>query len=174
MTIEQIQAAIDSKANDPRQLINMIADYLQANPGGGSPGSSYLVYTASISQTSTDVPSDGNGGDGFENTLGDIVNWTRTRAGVYKGITNILAANQAKCIMSGTGVSSGTGNSITLTISDYAAIIGYLIIQISNNGTNVIISIECLDAAFAEAEISTLFGSGNKISLPDFKYFSNA
>ena len=43
MTIQQIQAAINSKANDPRQLINMIADYLQANPGGSpSPGSSYL------------------------------------------------------------------------------------------------------------------------------------
>lgn len=47
MTIQQIQAAIDSKANDPRQLINMIADYIQQNPGGSgpSPSSSYLVAT---------------------------------------------------------------------------------------------------------------------------------
>lgn len=35
MTIEQIQARIDSGSTNARELINMIADYLQANPGGG-------------------------------------------------------------------------------------------------------------------------------------------
>lgn len=34
MTIEQIQTAIDDKI-DSRQIINMIADYIQANPDGG-------------------------------------------------------------------------------------------------------------------------------------------
>lgn len=35
MTIAEIQALINSKSLDARQLINLIADYLQANPGGG-------------------------------------------------------------------------------------------------------------------------------------------
>lgn len=38
-TIEQIQALIDAKI-DARQLINLLADYLQANPGGNT------IYTA--------------------------------------------------------------------------------------------------------------------------------
>lgn len=42
LTIEQIQANITAKA-DAREIINQIADYIQANPGGSGVGSSYLV-----------------------------------------------------------------------------------------------------------------------------------
>jgi hypothetical protein len=34
MTIQEIQAALDAKY-DTRQIVNMIADYIEANPGGG-------------------------------------------------------------------------------------------------------------------------------------------
>lgn len=44
-TIEQIQDAINAKALDARQLVNLIADYLQANPSGGGGGLGYLVAT---------------------------------------------------------------------------------------------------------------------------------
>jgi len=47
MTIQQIQQHINDKANDARQLINLIADYLQANPP--SPGGlGYLSATVTL------------------------------------------------------------------------------------------------------------------------------
>lgn len=43
-TIVEIQAAIDAQNLDPRQLINLIVDYLQANPpGGGTTSASDLT-----------------------------------------------------------------------------------------------------------------------------------
>lgn len=41
-TIEQIQQLIDNKA-DIRELINLIADYLQANPTSGAGGASLTL-----------------------------------------------------------------------------------------------------------------------------------
>ena len=101
MTIQQIQTAIDSKANDPRQLINMIADYLQDNQGGESSGSSsYLVYTANLTdQVSTNAPV-------FsvqENTIGAIV-WSRDSLGYYLGtLSGAFPAGKTWAIISGAG-----------------------------------------------------------------------
>ncbi len=92
MTIQQIQAAIDSKANDPRQLINMIADYLQANPGGG--GAPYLVYTALLTQTGTDAPT----ALVYQNTFGEEIIWTRSNAGKYVAtLTGAFTLNKTIC-----------------------------------------------------------------------------
>lgn len=81
MTIQQLQAFVDTNP-DTRQLINVVVDYLQANPsGGGSPGgSSYLVYAALLTQSGTDDPV----AIVLQNTIGAIV-WTRSGPGVYVG-----------------------------------------------------------------------------------------
>lgn len=51
MTIEQIQAAINAKSLDPRQLINLLADYLQANPSGGGGGEATSLILTSPDET---------------------------------------------------------------------------------------------------------------------------
>lgn len=78
-TIQQIQTLITEKY-DAREIINEIADFLQANPSGGGGAASYLVYTALLTQSGTSAPT----ADVLENTLGDIV-WTRQSAGNYIG-----------------------------------------------------------------------------------------
>lgn len=49
-TIEQIQEMITNKA-DAREVINEIADYLQANPGGSSGGTGTLPILQSPDNT---------------------------------------------------------------------------------------------------------------------------
>ena len=58
--------------------VRRIANYVLRSSGGGS---SYLVYTALLTQSGTDAPV----ATVLENTLGGTVFWTRTQAGVYKG-----------------------------------------------------------------------------------------
>lgn len=79
-TIEQIQSLINQKSLDARQLVNLIADYLQANPGGG--GASYLVYTALLHQTNVNLNPIA---EVFTNTLGGSVVWTMLFPGKYQG-----------------------------------------------------------------------------------------
>ena len=126
MTIQQIQAAIDSKANDPRQLINMIADYLQANPGGSpSPGgSSYLVaetewdndqIKGSASVYREVVPA--QGANTYIKFLGAVLRWRiATTYTLSDSDSNIsifygdgLAANMASCF---SNIPNTTGNKV--------------------------------------------------------------
>lgn len=80
-TIQEIQSSIAARALDTRQLINIIVDYLQANPGGGGDAAGYLVYTALLTQSGTDDPVP----TVLENTLGGTVVWSRNGEGDYVG-----------------------------------------------------------------------------------------
>lgn len=78
-TIEQIQTLIDQQQLDPRQLINLVVDYLQENPIGGP--ASYLVYTALLTQEGTSAPL----ATVLQNTfVGDVI-WTYGATGQYIG-----------------------------------------------------------------------------------------
>lgn len=87
-TIIEIQAAIDAQNLDARQLINLIVDYLQANPpgGGGSiptleqvlGASDIKVYNALLTQSSEDAPVPSVS----QNTIGNVI-WTRNGPGNY-------------------------------------------------------------------------------------------
>lgn len=88
MTIQQIQEMITNKG-DVREIINQLADYIQANPGGGGGGElGYDVYTALMNDDGEGayVSSIGAGGPGtpFKNTIGNIV-WSKQGTGIFKG-----------------------------------------------------------------------------------------
>ncbi len=53
LTIEQIQENITNK-DDIRQIINQLADYVQANPGGGSPGGTSIL-SATVELTDAQI-----------------------------------------------------------------------------------------------------------------------
>lgn len=97
LTIEQIQENITNKM-DARLIINQLTDYIQANPGSSSPGgSSYLVYTAWLSQESLVVSSPG-----------PLVIGKQYKIGNYNGtddFTNVGAASNATNVVF---VASGT------------------------------------------------------------------
>jgi len=80
MTVEQLETFSNTKP-ELRYLTEEIIKYLGANPpsspGGGS---SYLVYTALLTQDGTNAPT----AIELENTIGEIV-WTRAVAGSYVG-----------------------------------------------------------------------------------------
>ncbi len=59
-TIEKIQTLINQQSLDARQLVNLIADYIQANPpgGGGGGGSPTLQEVASSATVTPLVDSD--------------------------------------------------------------------------------------------------------------------
>lgn len=81
LTIEQIQSSINARSLDARQLINIIVDYLQANPPGAGGAAGYLVYTALLSQVGTSAPT----AIVLQNTLGGTVVWTYDAPGSYIG-----------------------------------------------------------------------------------------
>lgn len=53
MTIEQIQEMITNKG-DVREIINQLADYIQANPGG-APGGDQLLQSATVTLTDAQI-----------------------------------------------------------------------------------------------------------------------
>lgn len=90
LTIEQIQERINHQSLDARQLVNLIADYLQANPTSAG-GTSYLVYTALLNQYNLNAPVP----TVFKNTLGGVVVWTRVSIGTYRGtLANAFTTNK--------------------------------------------------------------------------------
>jgi phosphoribosyl-ATP pyrophosphohydrolase len=99
-TIEQIQTMITSKA-DAREVINEIADYLQANPGGGS-GVSYLSYTALMSQSSDNAVT----AKVLENNTGMIITGDKQAAGFYEPAISITGF--VVCLPSGKDTNAGT------------------------------------------------------------------
>jgi hypothetical protein len=143
-TIQQIQAMITGKS-DAREVINEIADYLEANPGGtggvqsiiagtnitlggtaadpvinASGGSSYLSYVALLTQTGTSAPV----ATVLANTLGGTVVWTRDSAGNYTG-TLAGAFTEDKTYFPPFGDFSGDANPYIPIWAGSGAIIGY-------------------------------------------------
>ena len=68
--------------------------------GGG--GSSYLVYTALLTQSGTDAPV----ATVLENTLGGTVVWTRDSAGFYNGTLNGAFTANKTILLVGGGIAS--------------------------------------------------------------------
>ncbi len=153
MTIQQIQAAINSKANDPRQLINMIADYLQSNPGGGGGDASYLVYTGYVNQQN---PTDAVTINELENTLGAVI-WTRNGVGDYSG-TSAGLFTENKTFIPPFDLTGYT----YLPISDSGFFsYGYRVKWISVNE----IKFNLYNAAFAPADLADVVGSSGMIPI---------
>lgn len=75
--------------------------------GGGSSGSSYLVYTALLTQTGTSAPV----ATVLENTLGGTVSYTYTTDGTYKavGSTNGLFPTNRTVVIMGPPYAAGYG-----------------------------------------------------------------
>lgn len=116
-TIEQLQAFIDTNP-DLRQVVNELADYLQANPSGGSdPG--YLEYVALLTQSGTDAPVATVLGT---NTIGNIV-WTRNAGGDYEGtLAGAFTANKTWLMISPSMTDPASG-----------VFTGYIFIRLDNN-----------------------------------------
>ena len=140
--------------------------YGDANYGGGG-GSSYLVYTPSISQSGTDAPV----ATVFENTLGGAVTWARSQAGDYRGTTTIPESGVDLIHIDYYANSSGTGNGSVIPVMDYATVIGYLRVSIGANDGFIVIFIEVMDETFTYTDLAALIGNGNKFHLPSIKYF---
>ena len=112
MTIQDIQNRITNKG-DLREIVNLLADYIQVNTAGSS---SYLVYTALLTQSGTNAPV----AEVLENTLGFDITWEYLDVGTYAGnfgqeklvekcwckINNVLSS-VADCDLTFPEVSSG-------------------------------------------------------------------
>lgn len=75
-TIAEIQTLIDGKTLDARQLINLIVDYLQDNPGGAN---DVRIYRALLSQGGTNAPTVLE----LENSTGETPVWSYGSTGYY-------------------------------------------------------------------------------------------
>lgn len=75
-------------------------------------GSSYLVYTALLTQSGTDAPV----ATVLQNTLGGTVVWTRVVEGYYEGTLNgVFTANKTYCTAM---IGGGVGGAISFRRSD--------------------------------------------------------
>lgn len=95
-TIQEIQQMITDKY-DKREVINEIADFLEALSLGQVPGLGllYKSYTAIINQTGTNAPI---ATELFNNTGADFV-YSRDSAGVYDAILSVPVLTEGKTII---------------------------------------------------------------------------
>ncbi len=151
MTIQQIQVAINSKANDPRQLINMIADYLQDNQSGGE-GSSYLVYTALLNQSGTNAPS---ASQVYQNDFIGLT-WGRIQPGAYYSeAVGQFTIN--KTVSPPFGDNNGSGTAYLPLLNSGGVLVGYYTVYTSNDGDSI--NLFVVDTSGNAAELSTLIGN---------------
>lgn len=152
LTIQQIQDLINKQSLDARQLLNLIADYLQANSGGGGGGgASYLIYTALLSQTGTAAPV----ATVLENTLDQSVTWTRNSLGNYFGVLDTPIPLNKLFMVNGTDFAGD--NTYMIPVGDFSAINGYVAISGVIIGSNIIsIGVSTLNAALVPTEWSAL------------------
>lgn len=144
-TIDQIQTLITEKY-DAREIINEIADYLQANPSGGGGAASYLVYTAILSQTGTDAPT----AQVLENTLGTTIEWSRDVAGYYTGYSADAPFTVGKTIAMPFGGYQNMNTFITIADSPVA----YYSVQPTNDATYFQVVVAS-DLAYTGVDLST-------------------
>lgn len=117
---------------------------------GGEGGSSYLVYTAYLSQTGTDAPV----ADVLENTLGGTVVWARDGVGQYKG-TLAGAFTTGKTVIP--GFNYPTGNLMGFIYSSTPA--DHYYSWSINADTNRVQLFVATNPGDVFAEFSTAFGS---------------
>lgn len=154
-TIEQIQSMITNKA-DAREVINEIADYLQAAPlPAPGEGSSYLVYKVvlGVAGSSNGVPTVVSS---LENTLGDIV-WTREDVGFWKGtLAGAFTAGKTVC------PPFDTGGSVILPLSGSTLYDnGYQVLRLSDNE----IGVYCYSSDYNPKEFYEAIGINNNNGL---------
>ena len=106
---------------DQETIQRMIDAAIAANPGG----SSYLVYTALMSQTGAGAPV----ATVLQNTLGGTVVWTRQDVGDYRGtLAGVFTENKTFVLCSSNGVVGqiiclagfGAGNPDNVTVFNYS------------------------------------------------------
>lgn len=114
-TIDQIQTLITEKY-DAREIINEIADYLQASPPGG--GADYLSYVAIMNQSGTDAPV----ATVLKNTLGITPAWVRGGAGNYYFVS---AFNVGKVVAFVTPTNPGNAVVDLADVTSYVGLITY-------------------------------------------------
>lgn len=152
LTIQQIQDLINKQSLDARQLLNLIADYLQTNAVGSS-STSYLVYTALISQTGTSTPV----ATILENTLGGVPVITRDHAGFYL-FTLAGAFPDDKVIIPPFSSYNGS-NAIFLPLADGLSLNGYYTVYAAEDSLIVDVRSE----TWAATDISTVLGTDGYI-----------
>lgn len=161
MTIQQIQTAIDDKV-DLREIVNMLADYVQANPG--SSGLSYDSWVAAFSQSGANVPVVSE----LENTIG-LVQWQRSDAGVYIGVTTIPNANLSKVYLFGSSIVNGFAW-VTIPVATTNAVVGYIQINVISGAQFCSIEVDVYNSSFNLTEWSSLMGA-SKIFLPEIRVY---
>lgn len=153
MTIQQIQAAINSKANDPRQLINMIADYLQENPGGSSGGLPYKAYSALVKQPNASAPVTAKS---YQDDFTGLT-WGRVGAGQYYAGA-IGQFTIAKTVIP----PFGDGGQINMPILDGGGtLIGYYTLNTADDGDYI--NLIVINALGVPTELSSLIGNNGTI-----------
>lgn len=114
-------------------------------PGGSS---SYLVYTALLSQSGTDAPT----AEVIQNTIGGDVIWTRLSAGNYLATsTGHFTAN--RCFLPNWFNYDG-GATTYQTISDGGSVVGYYTIYDNGDGNSMYM--EVLNSTFNFVDIDDL------------------
>lgn len=184
MTIQQIQAMITNKG-DVREIINQIADYIQANPGGSGGGVAsvtagdasitvggtatnptvklpYKVYTSLFSQESALVDPTVTA---LENTIGSVV-WARDSTGNYSG-TLTGAFTQDKTHFAPFGDFNGDASTYLPIWGGSGAILGYWTMY--QNGEDQV-AIQVKDASGVATDLFTLIGA-TTLMLADIKVF---
>jgi len=149
-TIIEIQAMITDKG-DAREIINEIADYLQANPGGGA---SYLSYVALLTQSGTSAPV----ATVLENTLGGTPVWSRFGVGAYY-VTLVGSFTANKTIIPPFSSWQGTNTVFFPLSSDGNTVVGYYTIYEGLDNDSVFIDV--FDTVGGKVDLSTI--SVNKI-----------
>lgn len=162
MTIQQIQDRITNKG-DLREVINLLADYIQNNPGGGS---SYLVYTANLTQSGTNAPV----ATELQNTLG-AGNWTRFEAGGYENITTTDHPGSDKIFID--GLSNNNDGSFPFykqVIKNGTTEFIYNLCTYESNG-KIVLQLTVRTPPSTGTDLSDLLNAGDYFSLPEIRVY---
>jgi len=112
-----IKNETESGANTAQRVGQMLEDIINSS-------GNYKVYTATLTQTGTDVPT----ADVLQNTLGYEISWLYDGIGYYYSNIDAFGANSLVFIQNNTGIDNGYTD-ITATISG-----GYVVIYTNTDG----------------------------------------
>ena len=150
MTIQQLEAFSNTKP-ELRYITEEIIKYLGANPSGGYPGgSSYLVYTALMSQTTTDDPI----ADELQNDFG-IESWDRFAEGVYEAGSNIITAG-SNVYINGYVVDSDGNGSLSPFYNGAGELKMFLELWWYDDGGNIVFGFSTYDENHINKDLSEL------------------
>lgn len=159
LTIQQIQANITNKT-DQREIINQLADYIEAN----LIVTPIKVYNASLTQTGTQPPTATIQGT---QTI-DFGTWNRFSEGSY--YTDSTEPYDATKIQIG-GFAIGGTAVVFQPISDLSSITGYYSIEVANISNKLRLILESFDNTITYKDFGTLLGTNGRIFLPEIRLY---